>query len=112
MVLPTVQLLQIALISGLLLLLTSLAGLLIVTTLITLIKTALMTLGALEVGIRTATSIARALETAARSMIVVKCVRVLESLHNRTILPKVSVRFLWRAMPWTGLIQQLLKSMT
>ena len=46
MILSTIQLLWITLISGLLLLLTSLAGLLIVTTLITLIKTALITLGA------------------------------------------------------------------
>ena len=41
--------------------------------LITLIKTALITLGALEVGIRTATSITLAMETAAaRLMIVIK----------------------------------------
>ena len=65
MELPTIQLLWITLISGLLLLLTSLGGLLIVTTLLTLIKTTMITLGALKVGIRTATSITRALETAA-----------------------------------------------
>ena len=65
MILPTIQLLRMALIFKLLLLLTPLTGLLIVTSLVTLIKTTMITLGALKVGIRTATSITRALETAA-----------------------------------------------
>ena len=49
------------LISGLLLLLTPLAGLLIIITLITLIITTLITLVALEAGIRTATSVTLAM---------------------------------------------------
>ena len=65
MILPTIQLLRITLISGLLLQLTPLAGLLIITTLITLIITTLITLVAPEAGIRTATSITRAVRTAA-----------------------------------------------
>ena len=54
MILPTIQLLWVTLIPGLLLLLTSLARLLIITTLVTL--------RAVEVGIGTAT---RAMKTAA-----------------------------------------------
>ena len=97
MVLPTIQLLRVALISGLLLLLTPLAGLLVITPLIILV--------ALKTGIRAATSITRTMKTAAaRPMIVVKHVRILESLHNRTILPQASGQLLSSAMPWTGLI--------
>ena len=96
MILPTVQLLWMTLIAGLLLLLlTPLVRLLIVAALTTLIEIAFIILVALKAGTRTATSIIRTMKittacAADRPMIAIKHVRILKSSHDCVILPHVS----------------------
>ena len=103
MILPTIQLLRVALITILLLLLTPLITLLVVTTLI-----AVISLISLESRARTTTAVTWTMKagprTATWAMTVLEKIGILVFFHNVTVFSEVPGWSLFRTMFWAGLI--------